>query len=54
MGKKVTFMNDCVGNKVQKKCSDPREGEIILLENLRFHAEETISGDKQKDKAFQA
>ena len=44
LGKPVTFMNDCIGPKVQQKCQNPKEGEIIMLENVRFHPEETGSG----------
>ena len=36
----VIFPEDCVGDAVRKLCKDLREGEIILLENLRFHPEE--------------
>ena len=34
----VTMAPDCVGPKVQKLL--PKSGEVLLLENLRFHAEE--------------
>ncbi|KAI9354893.1 phosphoglycerate kinase [Zopfochytrium polystomum] len=40
LGKPVTFLDDCVGEKVEAHCANPKEGEIILLENLRFHIEE--------------
>ena len=38
--KKVAHANDCVGDEVGKLISSAAEGEVILLENLRFHAEE--------------
>eukprot|EP00040_Diaphanoeca_grandis_P021897 m.117024 g.117024 ORF g.117024 m.117024 type:complete len:420 (+) comp28552_c0_seq1:91-1350(+) len=38
--KPVTFLDDCVGDEVEKACSDPAVGSVILLENLRFHIEE--------------
>ena len=41
----VEFLNDCIGNEVEKKLSLSKSGEIYLLENLRFYKEET-SGDK--------
>ena len=41
----VNFLNDCIGNEVEKKLSLSKSGEIYLLENLRFYKEET-SGDK--------
>lgn len=36
----VIMPEDCVGDAVKKLCGDMREGNVILLENLRFHAEE--------------
>ncbi|HKY63019.1 MAG TPA: phosphoglycerate kinase [bacterium] len=38
--REVTFPEDCVGDAVKKLVTEMREGEIILLENLRFHPEE--------------
>ena len=46
LGKKITFLNDCVGEKVKKACKKSQKGEVILLENLRFHPEEEL-GDIQ-------
>lgn len=57
LGTSVTFTEDCVGADVEKTVNAAKDGEIILLENLRFHAEEEGSykdeaGKKQKvDKA---
>ena len=39
-------MNDCVGAEVEKACTSPADGSIILLENLRFHVEEEGKGVK--------
>lgn len=36
----ILFLPDCIGGDVENKCQDPPKGTIILLENLRFHAEE--------------
>ncbi|KAI8055271.1 phosphoglycerate kinase [Syncephalis plumigaleata] len=36
----VTFLDDCVGAEVEKACANPDDGQVILLENLRFHIEE--------------
>lgn len=47
LGKKVTFVNDCIGDNVKKIISDAKEGDVILLENLRFYNEETSN-----DQAF--
>ncbi len=38
--KPVKFLPDCVGPEVEAACASPAPGEIILLENLRFHIEE--------------
>jgi phosphoglycerate kinase len=40
IGKKVTLASDCIGEEVQKQVKGLREGEVLLLENLRFHPEE--------------
>lgn len=40
LGLEVKFVSDCVGDKVTKKSTELKNGEILLLENLRFHAEE--------------
>lgn len=36
----VTFVSDCIGEEVSKATESMSPGEIVLLENLRFHAEE--------------
>jgi len=36
----VIFANDCIGPDVEKLAEVLKPGEILLLENLRFHAEE--------------
>ena len=40
LGKDVTFLDDCVGDKVESHCAKATGGEVILLENLRYYAEE--------------
>src|ERR671915_67419 len=40
---KVSFVNDCVGKSVQKEIEKMNEGDILLLENLRFHKQEEIN-----------
>ena len=37
---KVTFATDCIGPVVQKEIDDMHMGDVLLLENLRFHREE--------------
>ncbi|KRP29681.1 MAG: phosphoglycerate kinase [Cryomorphaceae bacterium BACL22 MAG-120619-bin32] len=40
MGSNVKFVEDCIGEKVEKAVADLKNGKILLLENLRFYAEE--------------
>jgi len=47
LGKQVAFAPDCVGPEVEKMVSSLRDGDALLLENLRFHAEE-----EKNDPAF--
>ena len=37
---KITFATDCIGEEAEKKAAELKDGEILLLENLRFHKEE--------------
>lgn len=46
LGKEVAFADDCVGTETKTKAQALSGGDCMLLENLRFHKEETI-----KDKA---
>jgi phosphoglycerate kinase len=39
-GTTVLFADDCIGEDAQQKAKDLRPGEVLLLENLRFHKEE--------------
>jgi len=38
--KDVVFLEDCVGKEVEEKTRNARPGDVLLLENLRFYAEE--------------
>ncbi len=40
VGKKVALAPDCIGEEVRKRIGEMKEGEVVLLENLRFHPEE--------------
>ena len=51
LGKKVIFVNDCIGKEVKAKAAGLKNGEIMLLENLRFHKEETIKDKAAKEDA---
>ena len=49
LGTRVTHVNDCFGESVQTAVASMRNGEVLLLENVRFYAEETAN-----DTAFAA
>ena len=40
LGREVKFVENCVGELAEKAAFELKAGEILLLENLRFHAEE--------------
>ena len=46
LGRKVIFADDCIGPETKSRAKALKGGDCMLLENLRFHKEETI-----KDKA---
>lgn len=50
LGKPVAFATDCVGADAQAKTAALKPGEIVLLENLRFHAEEEGKGCSEEAK----
>lgn len=41
LGRNIKMLGDCVGSNVQDAVKTARDGDVILLENLRFHKEET-------------
>ncbi len=41
IGVQVKFVDDCIGDKVAEAVANLQDGEILLLENLRFYSEET-------------
>ncbi|GAB4153802.1 MAG: phosphoglycerate kinase [Winogradskyella sp.] len=45
LGVEVKFASNCVGEEAETKAAALQPGEVLLLENLRFHEEET-KGDK--------
>ena len=45
LGKPVAFAGDCVGPEAQAKVNVLRDGDVLLLENLRFHQEEEKNDD---------
>ncbi len=46
-GLKVTFINDCIGNERDTAIRNMNNGDVILLENLRYYA-----GEEKNDKEF--
>jgi len=44
LGEKVSFCETCIGSEAEAKAEALDPGEVLLMENLRFHAEET-AGD---------
>src|SRR5213594_767513 len=47
LGKEVLFAPDCVGPEVEKLVARMKPGDVLLLENLRFHP-----GEEKNDEAF--
>lgn len=45
LGKEVQFADDCIGQQATDKAAALKDGEVLLLENLRFYKEEE-KGDK--------
>ena len=54
LGVKVQFAGDCMGEKAAEMCAAAKAGDVIMLENLRFYAEEEgkprgLSADATKE-----
>ncbi len=47
LNREVKFVADCIGNKVKQTIDTLKDGDVLLLENLRFHPEE-----EKGDEAF--
>ncbi|HKY30788.1 MAG TPA: phosphoglycerate kinase [Pyrinomonadaceae bacterium] len=45
LNRPVAFADDCVGEAAQSKAGALQDGEVLLLENLRFHKEEEKNDD---------
>ncbi|RME71155.1 MAG: phosphoglycerate kinase [Verrucomicrobia bacterium] len=64
LGREVKFVEDCVGPVAEQAAAALKPGEVLLLENLRFHIEEegkaknedgtTVKADPEKVAAFRA
>src|SRR5436305_8486932 len=46
VGKKVAFADDCVGDRAKAAVAKLNNGDILLLENTRFHAGEEANDPK--------
>ena len=42
---RLKFVNDTIGKKVEKEIDEMKEGDIVVLENLRFYKEEKQNDD---------
>ena len=40
LGRPVAFLDDCIGEKVEQTVGAMQPGDVLLLENVRFHPEE--------------
>ena len=47
LGRPVTFVEDCIGDDVARALTAAKNGDVLLLENTRFHA-----GDEKNDPEF--
>ena len=50
IGKKVTWVPDCVGTEASKVTANAKDGEVVLLENLRFYTAEEGKGEVNGEK----
>jgi phosphoglycerate kinase len=46
LGVEVNFVEDCIGEEAQEAADELKPGQILLLENLRFHEEEKLGDVK--------
>lgn len=45
LGSTVLFLDDCIGEKIESAVNSLQDGQVALLENLRFHQGETDNED---------
>lgn len=45
LGRDVEFVTDCIGPRAEKATKDMHDGQIVLLENVRFHPEEEANDE---------
>lgn len=46
LGRDIQFADDCIGSAAKKQAGDLKSGEVLLLENLRFHEEEESNDEE--------
>ncbi len=46
INQEVKFIPDCIGDTVKSAINEAKQGDVILLENLRFHPEEKENGEE--------
>lgn len=46
LDKDVIFVEDCIGPKVENAVAKMKDGDVLLLENMRFHPEEEKNGEE--------
>ncbi len=46
LDKDVLFLSDCIGNEVKEAVKNMKNGDVILLENLRMHEEEEANDEQ--------
>lgn len=54
LGQKVEMAPDCVGKETEEIVNKATSGQVVLLENLRFHAEEEGSSKDSEGKKVKA
>ena len=54
LGKPVNFLSDCVGPEVEAACAAIKPGDVVLLENLRFHIEEEGKAKREDGSSVKA
>lgn len=50
----VSFVEDCVGPQAEQAAANAKDGEILLMENLRFHIEEEGKGEDENGNKVKA
>ncbi|KAL8431434.1 hypothetical protein ACSSS7_005263 [Eimeria intestinalis] len=54
LNNKVTFVEDCVGSQAEQAAANAKDGEVVLMENLRFHVEEEGKGEDENGNKIKA